>query len=157
MENVPFAWCRARNQTSANLRVRVFMDDTVWISQMNLKPGSIPQAFPYQGSKRKLAPAIVECVPPDTDRLIEPFAGSAAISVATAWANRARRFWINDAHEALVALWRRIIHDPDGLSQDYHRIWDEQHGRDRRTQNVSGRRLRRDHKDAKSTRVSSRS
>jgi len=63
--------------------------------------------------------------------LIEPFAGSAAISVAAAWIGRTKRFWLNDAHVALISLWERIIHDPDGLSNDYREIWEAQHGRDR--------------------------
>lgn len=36
----------------------------------------VPQAFPYQGSKRNLAPAILRYFPDGTGTLIEPFAGS---------------------------------------------------------------------------------
>jgi len=93
-----------------------------------MRLGNTPQAFPYQGSKRKLAALILDCLPPATHRLVEPFAGSAAISVAAAWTGRARRFWLNDAHEALVKLWGRIIHDPLGLSADYERCWTQQQG-----------------------------
>ncbi len=95
------------------------------------KLGNMPQAFPYQGSKRRLAPVIVRCIPDDTDRLIEPFAGSAAVSVAAAWCGRARQVWLNDAHGPLMQLWRRIVHDPTGLSEDYQRIWEAQLGRER--------------------------
>jgi DNA adenine methylase len=99
---------------------------------MSIKPGMIPQAFPYQGSKRKQAPIIVACVPNGTRRLVEPFAGSGAISVATAWAGRASAFWLNDTHAALMALWRRIIDEPDALAEDYRKLWGEQEGDERR-------------------------
>jgi len=102
---------------------------------VELKSGNIPQAFPYQGSKRKLAPLIVPCIPLDTECLLEPFAGSAAVSVAAAWVGRAKRFWLNDAHAALIALWERIVHDPDGLSEDYRQIWEAQHGTERQHYN----------------------
>ena len=99
---------------------------------MGVRPGTVPQAFPYQGSKRKLAPLIVECVPAGTRRLVEPFAGSAAVSVAGAWAGRAKAFWLNDTHGALMGLWRRIIDEPDGLAEDYRRLWATQQGDERR-------------------------
>jgi len=62
----------------------------------------VPQPFPYQGSKRQLAREIVACLPPTTKRLIEPFAGSAAVTLASAYLRRANRFWLNDAHEPLM-------------------------------------------------------
>lgn len=95
-----------------------------------MRLGNIPQPFPYQGSKRKLAPIIVECVPKETKCLIEPFAGSAAVSIATAWLGRAESFMLNDTHCALMALWDRIIRDPSGLCDDYQRIWTAQTGRE---------------------------
>lgn len=96
-----------------------------------MRLGNIPHPFPYQGSKRKLAPIIVECIPKKTKCLIEPFAGSAAVSVATAWLERAESFMLNDTHVALIALWGRIIRDPRGLCDDYRRIWEGQIGRER--------------------------
>jgi DNA adenine methylase len=44
----------------------------------------VPQAFPYQGSKWNLAPAILRYFPDGIGTLIEPFAGSAAITLAAA-------------------------------------------------------------------------
>src|SRR5438445_6593435 len=44
----------------------------------------VPQPFPYQGSKRNLAPAILGFFPEGVGTLIEPFAGSAAITLAAA-------------------------------------------------------------------------
>lgn len=86
----------------------------------------VPQAFPYQGSKRLLAPTILGCLPKDTRRLIEPFAGSAAVSVAAAWTRRARRFVINDAHQPLVDLWTSIVEDAEGLAERYAALWHAQ-------------------------------
>ncbi len=98
---------------------------------MRRKIHNIPQAFPYQGSKRKLAPAIIKFIPESAHRLVEPFAGSAAISVAAAFAGSVNEFWLNDAHAALMSLWHRIIHDPDGLALDYMTLWQSQIGRER--------------------------
>ena len=46
---------------------------------------TIPHIVQYQGSKRKLAPQIMQYMPERFDRLIEPFAGMAAISIAVAY------------------------------------------------------------------------
>jgi DNA adenine methylase len=55
----------------------------------------VPQPFPYQGSKRNLAPLILGYFPEGVRTLIEPFAGSAAITLAAAAANLAGIFCIN--------------------------------------------------------------
>ena len=86
----------------------------------------VPQAFPYQGSKRLLASKILPCIPRDTVRLVEPFAGSAAISVAAAFRQRAKSFLLNDAHAPLAALWTQIIKDASGLASGYEKIWNKQ-------------------------------
>lgn len=91
----------------------------------------VPQPFPYQGSKRQLARQIVACIPPDTRRLIEPFAGSAAISLATAHFRRARRFFLNDGHEPLMKLWKKIVNKPEELAKDYRALWEAQSGQER--------------------------
>jgi DNA adenine methylase len=91
----------------------------------------VPQPFPYQGSKRQLAKQIVACIPEGTNRLIEPFAGSAAVTLATAYLRRARRFFLNDAHEPLMKLWKKIVHEPEELSEDYKALWLEQAGQER--------------------------
>ena len=44
----------------------------------------VPHPIPYQGSKRNLAPAILGYFPGGVATLIEPFAGSAALTLATA-------------------------------------------------------------------------
>lgn len=94
-------------------------------------PNNVPQPIPYQGSKRLLAPEILQHFPEHVTRLVEPFAGSAAISVAMASQKRAPRFWINDAHEPLVELWRTMLGSPDQLADDYESLWNAQEGRER--------------------------
>jgi site-specific DNA-adenine methylase len=49
----------------------------------------IPHPIPYQGSKRNLASEILRFFPANIVRLIEPFAGSAAISIASAFCFKA--------------------------------------------------------------------
>jgi len=65
---------------------------------------SVPQPFQYQGSKRGLASLILQYFPSNTVRLVEPFCGSAAISIATAVRSRAREFWLNDFNKPLAEL-----------------------------------------------------
>lgn len=91
----------------------------------------VPHPFPYQGSKRQLAKKIVACLPSETKRLVEPFAGSAAVTLATAHLRRAQSFFLNDAHEPLIALWKKIAQQPDQLADDYKALWLAQSGRER--------------------------
>ena len=90
----------------------------------------VPQPFPYQGSKRALAAMILPYVPNDCATFIEPFAGSAAMSISTAARKLAKRFVINDINKPLANLWSEIIDDPESLAKRYARIWHEQHGRE---------------------------
>ena len=94
-------------------------------------PRDVPQPIPYQGSKRQIAPVILQKFPVTVSRLVEPFAGSAAISLAVATRRRTERFWINDAHAPLIDLWREIIHRPDALAAKYTHLWNDQLGRER--------------------------
>lgn len=94
--------------------------------------GRVPHPIPYQGSKRFLAGAILEQLPQRFDRLVEPFAGSAAISLAVATCGMANRFWLNDAHKPLADLWDRILLDPAALSTEYADLWHEQSGNERK-------------------------
>jgi len=66
--------------------------------------GKIPHIVQYQGSKRLLAPQILKYMPKKFDRLLEPFSGMAAISVATAVENRTKMFHINDVNEPIVRI-----------------------------------------------------
>lgn len=92
---------------------------------------NLPQPIPYQGSKRQLASRILFYFPKDISRIVEPFAGSAAITIAAASRCLATKFWINDAHEPLMALWRKIIENPDAISLAYARLWNAQLGNER--------------------------
>src|SRR3989442_2842263 len=79
----------------------------------------VPQPFPYQGSKRNLASAILGYCHEGVGTLIEPFAGSAAITLAGAAANLAKHLIINDFNRPLAELWRAIINSPDRLARRY--------------------------------------
>ncbi len=88
--------------------------------------GKAPHIVQYQGSKRKLAPQILQYMPEKFNRLIEPFSGMAAISIATAMEHRADSYVINDLNKALVEILKEAIENPSQLAADYRRIWDEQ-------------------------------
>lgn len=92
----------------------------------------ILQPIPYQGSKRQIATTILQHFPPKVSRLVEPFAGSAALSIAAAAWGSAERFWINDAHSPLIHLWKEIIQNPEELADSYAQLWNNQLGRERK-------------------------
>jgi len=85
-----------------------------------------PQPFQYQGSKRGLASVILRYLPSKMGRLVEPFAGSAAISITCAARRQAREFWLNDLNQPLAELLNRIINQPEDLADAYHEIWSAQ-------------------------------
>jgi len=58
--------------------------------------------------------------------LVEPFAGSAAVSLATASCGKSHSFHINDLNEPLMDLWNEIITNPNGISDGYETLWNEQ-------------------------------
>lgn len=87
---------------------------------------NIPHPIPYQGSKRNLADNILRCFPANVDALYEPFAGSAAISLAAAAYKRAKAFHINDLNKPLIDLWRAIVNTPDKLAKEYEDLWRKQ-------------------------------
>ncbi len=86
----------------------------------------IPHPIPYQGSKRGLARTILSFFRETVERLIEPFAGSAAVSPAAAYQNKACGFVLNDANIPLVNLWDDIIARPDEIAERYERLWQGQ-------------------------------
>ena len=88
---------------------------------------SVPHPIPYQGSKRRLAPAILSFIPQGQfKRIVEPFAGSAAITLAAAKANLCGEFVIADALKPLAALWTEVIERPEALSGAYRALWESQ-------------------------------
>lgn len=102
-------------------------------SNVELSPALLPirtdasmdsktQPFPYQGSKRSLAPTIVPLLG-KCGRVVEPFAGSAALSIAARAASIAGPGIIADINAPLMALWREILEAPEALSEAYTELW----------------------------------
>ena len=90
-----------------------------------------PHPIPYQGSKRWIAPVIVSCLPKDTSRLLEPFAGSAAITLAAAQRAKVKEFLLGDINAPLIRLWEAIIYRPEELANQYEALWAKQKGQER--------------------------
>jgi DNA adenine methylase len=87
---------------------------------------NVPHPIPYQGSKRRLAPAILAFFPEAVGLLVEPFAGSAAVSIAALHSRRVKSVHINDLNQALMRLWRAIVYHPETIAAQYRRLWREQ-------------------------------
>ena len=81
------------------------------------------QPFQYQGSKRALASVILRQFPANVLRLVEPFCGSAALSIAAAARGQAREFWLNDFNKPLAELLALMIENPKELAKSYADIW----------------------------------
>ena len=88
--------------------------------------GKVPHIVQYQGSKRILAPQILQYMPARFERLVEPFAGMAAITMAVAQEQRTNSFVINDINEPLVKMLKLAIEEPDELLLRYKKVWEEQ-------------------------------
>lgn len=86
----------------------------------------VPHPFPYQGSKRNLASTIAQYLPNDISCFIEPFAGSAAMSLYVATHKKADNYIICDTNEPLIQLWEEIIQNPNKLCDKYEEIWQSQ-------------------------------
>jgi DNA adenine methylase len=91
-----------------------------------MKIRRIPHPIPYQGSKRNLAEDILRYFPSEIDTLYEPFAGSAAITIAAAVKGLGKRYYINDLNKPLMDLWRAIIKTPELISAQYESLWQKQ-------------------------------
>lgn len=88
---------------------------------------SVPHLIPYQGSKRKLASKILDYVQHDvTGSVYEPFAGSAAITLAAASSNIGSGYVIGDKFSPLINLWKLIIDEPYYVADTYSKIWNLQ-------------------------------
>jgi DNA adenine methylase len=92
---------------------------------------NVAHPIPYQGSKRNIARFILPLFPHQIDTLVEPFAGSAAVSLAAACYRKASRFHLNDINKPLMDLWHEIIHNPERISDGYEKLWNEQQGKER--------------------------
>jgi DNA adenine methylase len=91
----------------------------------------MPQPIPYQGSKRNIAGVILQYIPRKIDKVIEPFAGSAAISVAVAYRRMAQTFHLNDLNRPLACLLQAMIQQPSQIADEYQKLWTAQLGRER--------------------------
>lgn len=87
---------------------------------------SAPHVLPYQGSKRKLAPQILDLISFPVSRFYEPFAGSAAVTIAAAQKCLAEEYIIGDKLEPLSELWEMIVNEPHIISEQYTSIWNAQ-------------------------------
>jgi len=56
-------------------------------------------------------------------RLVEPFAGSAAVTLAAAHHQKFERFILGDKLSPLVELWREIIRNPKSIADEYRDLW----------------------------------
>jgi len=88
--------------------------------------GATPHIVQYQGSKRNLAPQILRFFPRKFNRLIEPFAGMAAITIAVSKQRRAEHYVLNDLNGPLVNVLRETINNPQKLIEEYTKVWNEQ-------------------------------
>jgi DNA adenine methylase len=85
---------------------------------------SVPHPIPYQGSKRRLAAAILSHLPAGRfARLVEPFAGSAAVTLAAASQGVFPAYVIGDALVPLARLWETIIDNPKQVARQYATLW----------------------------------
>jgi DNA adenine methylase len=87
----------------------------------------IPHPVQYQGSKRNLASTILHYLPNRFARLVEPFAGTAAISIACSMRSKSDSYWINDLNKPLAELMGLIIDHPSEIADHYTIIWNQQH------------------------------
>lgn len=88
---------------------------------------SLPHPIQYQGSKRNLASAILKSLPNTLERLVEPFSGTSAISVAASNKGVTQNFWLNDINQPLVKLLELIVEKPKTIADGYTEIWNNQH------------------------------
>ncbi len=91
----------------------------------------VPHPIPYQGSKRALAPIILSYIPEGCPTLIEPFAGSAAISLAALYHKKVRQTLLNDINRPLIRLWRDIVDRPEYIADAYTTLWNAQLNKER--------------------------
>lgn len=85
---------------------------------------SVPHPIPYQGSKRRLASAILSHIPANRyARLVEPFAGSAAVTLAAASRTKFPSYVIGDVLESLIRLWKIVIDRPKEAADEYEALW----------------------------------
>ncbi|MGQ9779188.1 MAG: DNA adenine methylase [Bacillota bacterium] len=80
--------------------------------QTMVDKGSAP-FLKWPGGKRRLVPALLRYLDPPVKRLVEPFCGSCALSLAVA--DRAKSFWLNDINPDLINLLEQIKYNPQAV------------------------------------------
>lgn len=80
---------------------------------------TVPHLVQYQGSKRSLAPKIAEYFPERFNRFIEPFSGTAAMSIYTALNRECHTFILNDINKQVIELLEKCINEPENLVEEY--------------------------------------
>ncbi len=88
---------------------------------------SLPHPIQYQGSKRILASDIISFLPNRVERFLEPFAGTAAVSIAISSQKISQNFWLNDLNQPLVELLELIVEKPNEIINAYAEVWNAQH------------------------------
>lgn len=97
--------------------------DLLTIYASSFASSAQPQPFPMQGSKRAQVPIINKLIPVDAALLIEPFCGSAAVSIGALQNKLVQGAVISDLNLDLVQLWNSILDHPVELAQEYAAIW----------------------------------
>jgi len=92
---------------------------------------TIPHLIPYQGSKRKLAERILEEIRFPVNVFFEPFAGSAAITLAAVHEKIGKQYVIADKLKPLAEIWRMVIEEPTSLADQYEHFWQSQMGNEK--------------------------
>lgn len=84
----------------------------------------IPHPIPYQGSKRKISPAVFSFIRGrEYDVLYEPFAGSGAFTLYAATHGLARRYVLGDSFGVLMELWKLLVNYPEEAASRYKSVW----------------------------------
>ena len=82
----------------------------------------IPHPIPYQGSKRRLAERILAVAGERRfGTLYEPFAGSAALTLAAAQRGLADTYVVGDSLTPLAGIWSRVL-DAPGVTHLRYRV-----------------------------------
>lgn len=84
------------------------------------------QIVQYQGSKRLLAPKILNYFPQKIHKLWEPFSGMGAVTITAAQQKKALSYHLNDINSPLVKILQLAIETPEYLFEEYSKVWNEQ-------------------------------
>lgn len=70
-----------------------------------------------------MAHEIVKYVPKKVKKIIEPFAGTGAVSIFAAYQNICEAFVLNDINTPLIQMLELCIEEPEILAEQYSEIW----------------------------------